>query len=84
MMWLQTFYQGRAQWPVEPIDSDPDANYAQTVKIDLSSLEPIVAFPHKPANTTPISRLQDMIAGASANLHQISAPLTMTPLPMPF
>lgn len=56
------FLQGRAQWPVEPIDSDPDADYAQTVTIDLSTLEPIVAFPHKPANTTPISRLQEMIA----------------------
>lgn len=56
------FLKGRSEWPVEPIDSDPDAEYAQTVQIDLSSLEPIVAFPHKPANTTPISRLQDMIA----------------------
>src|SRR5712692_6336525 len=56
------FLQGRAQWPVEPIDSDPDADYAQVVKIDLSALEPTVAFPHKPANTTPISRLQEMIA----------------------
>jgi succinate dehydrogenase / fumarate reductase iron-sulfur subunit len=56
------FLKGRAQWPVEPIDSDPDADYAQVVNIDLSALEPIVAFPHKPANTTPISRLQEMIA----------------------
>jgi 3-isopropylmalate/(R)-2-methylmalate dehydratase large subunit len=29
--------------------------------IDVSSLEPCVAFPHKPANVTPISRLQEMI-----------------------
>ena len=56
------FLKGRAQWPVEPIDSDPDADYTQVVKIDLSGLEPNVAFPHKPANTTPISRLQEMIA----------------------
>ena len=56
------FLKGRAQWPVEPIDSDLDADYAQVVNIDLSALEPTVAFPHKPANTTPISRLQEMIA----------------------
>ena len=56
------FLKGRAQWPVEPIDSDQDADYTQVVKIDLSGLEPNVAFPHKPANTTPISRLQEMIA----------------------
>lgn len=59
---VASYLQGRAQWPVDPIDSDPDADYAQVVKIDLSGLEPTVAFPHKPANTTPISRLQEMIA----------------------
>jgi 3-isopropylmalate/(R)-2-methylmalate dehydratase large subunit len=59
---LAEFLQGRAQWPVEPIDSDADADYAETIKIDLSALEPQVAFPHKPANTTPISRVQEMIA----------------------
>lgn len=58
---LADYLQGRAQWPVEPIDSDADANYAQTMTIDLSSLEPIVSFPHKPANTTPISRVQEMV-----------------------
>ena len=58
---VETFLADRAQWPVEPIDSDPDASYAQTVKIDLSSLEPIVAFPHKPANIAPITQVQEMI-----------------------
>jgi 3-isopropylmalate/(R)-2-methylmalate dehydratase large subunit len=58
---LAAYLEGRAQWPVEPIDSDPDASYAETVKIDLSALEPQVAFPHKPANTTAISRVQEMI-----------------------
>ena len=58
---LADFLEGRAQWPVEPIDSDADANYADTMTIDLSTLEPCVAFPHKPANVTPISQLQDMI-----------------------
>jgi 3-isopropylmalate/(R)-2-methylmalate dehydratase large subunit len=58
---LAEFLKDRAQWPVEPINSDPDANYADTVRIDLSALEPQVAFPHKPANTTPISRVQEMI-----------------------
>ena len=53
------FLKGRAQWPVGPIDSDPDADYAQIVNIHLSSLEPIIAFPHKPANTTPISPATD-------------------------
>jgi 3-isopropylmalate/(R)-2-methylmalate dehydratase large subunit len=59
---MADFLEDRAQWPVEPIDSDPDADYADTVRIDLSALEPQVAFPHKPANATPISRVQEMIA----------------------
>jgi len=58
---LADFLKDRAVWPVEPIDSDPDATYAETYTIDLSSLEPTVAFPNKPANTTPISKLQEMI-----------------------
>ncbi|MGQ4808781.1 2,3-dimethylmalate dehydratase large subunit [Candidatus Entotheonellaceae bacterium PAL068K] len=58
---LADYLDGRAQWPVEPIDSDPDATYAETLSIDLSGLEPTVSFPHKPANTTPISRVQEMI-----------------------
>jgi 3-isopropylmalate/(R)-2-methylmalate dehydratase large subunit len=31
------------------------------MEIDLSTLEPCVSFPHKPANMTPISRLHEMI-----------------------
>jgi 3-isopropylmalate/(R)-2-methylmalate dehydratase large subunit len=57
-----SFLHGRAQWPVEPIDSDADASYAETITVDLSALEPTVAFPHKPANTTPISAVPEMIA----------------------
>ena len=59
---LAAYLQSRAQWPVEPIDSDSDAKYADAMTIDLASLEPCVAFPHKPANVTPISRVQEMIA----------------------
>jgi 3-isopropylmalate/(R)-2-methylmalate dehydratase large subunit len=58
---LAKYLGNRAQWPVEAIDSDPDANYAESMTIDVSALEPCVAFPHKPANVTPISRLQEMI-----------------------
>lgn len=59
---LAAYLKDRAQWPVEPIDSDPDAVYANTMTVDLSALEPCVAFPHKPANVTPVSRVQEMIA----------------------
>ncbi|MDX1433549.1 MAG: aconitase/3-isopropylmalate dehydratase large subunit family protein [Gammaproteobacteria bacterium] len=58
---LAKYLEGRARWPVEPIDADQDAAYADTMTVDLSTLEPCVAFPHKPSNVTPVSRLQEMI-----------------------
>jgi len=58
---LANYLHERAQWPVKSIGSDLDANYAKTMRVQLSALEPCIAFPHKPANVTPISRLQEMI-----------------------
>ncbi len=58
---LAGYLEGRAQWPVDPIESDADAAYADTMTIDVSSLEPCVAFPHKPGNVTTISRVPEMI-----------------------
>ncbi|MCR5413868.1 MAG: 3-isopropylmalate dehydratase large subunit [Kiritimatiellae bacterium] len=34
--------------------ADADAAYEKTVEIDLSSLEPVVAFPHLPSNTRKV------------------------------
>ncbi|HTU01504.1 MAG TPA: aconitase family protein, partial [Candidatus Sulfotelmatobacter sp.] len=54
---LEGYLGGRAQWPVEPIASDADARPADTMSVDLSALEPMVAFPHKPANATPVTQV---------------------------
>ena len=35
--------------------SDPDADFAQTLAIDLSALEPLVALPHLPGNVVPVA-----------------------------
>jgi 3-isopropylmalate/(R)-2-methylmalate dehydratase large subunit len=35
--------------------SDSDAEYERVLKIDVSSLEPVVAYPHLPSNGKPIS-----------------------------
>jgi 3-isopropylmalate/(R)-2-methylmalate dehydratase large subunit len=64
---LGAYLQGRSQWPVEPIAGDPDARYADTIAVDLSALEPMVAFPHKPANATPITRVAEMMARSQAS-----------------
>lgn len=51
-----------ADRPFEPVEADPDAEYADTVHVDLSELVPYVAkpdfFPH---NTLPVSRLDDPV-----------------------
>jgi len=60
------YLQGRAQWPVEPVDADPDAVYANRLRVDLSTLEPMVAFPHKPANAVPVSRVAETMAKSQA------------------
>ena len=43
---------GRA-WSAEA--SDPDAELAQELHIDLSSLDPLVALPHLPGNVVPLA-----------------------------
>jgi 3-isopropylmalate/(R)-2-methylmalate dehydratase large subunit len=63
---LLGYLKGRAQWPVEPVASDPDATFANRMTVDLSALEPMVAFPHKPANAVPFSRIPEMMAKSQA------------------
>lgn len=43
----------------EPVvfEADPDADYDETVTIDLSKLRPTVAFPHLPENTKTIDEV---------------------------
>jgi len=41
-------------------ESDDDATYVEKIEIDLSTLEPQVAFPHLPSNTRAISDVGDI------------------------
>jgi len=45
----------RARKQLEPVFSDPDADYSAVHDIDLSDLEPIVVVPPTPANTRNLS-----------------------------
>ncbi len=36
--------------------SDDDATYVQTIHIDVTKLEPVIAYPHLPSNGKPLSR----------------------------
>ena len=55
------YLKGRTDEPVEPVDPDPDAVYAQTHVIDASALEPQVALPHNVGNVKPVSEAGDIV-----------------------
>jgi 3-isopropylmalate/(R)-2-methylmalate dehydratase large subunit len=46
---LADYLEGRAKWEFEPATPDDDAEYEDTITVDLSSLEPQVVLPGKVA-----------------------------------
>ncbi len=56
------YVKDRVKKPFEPVAADEDAVYCQTVKIDLSTLKPVVAFPHLPGNTKAVEDIEEPIA----------------------
>ncbi len=58
--------------PIKSYQSDEDAVYAQVIEYDVSKMEPVVAFPHLPENTRPISEvgtvlLDQVVIGSCTN-----------------
>lgn len=51
------YVEGRVQQPYEAVAPDEDASYEKVIEIDLSKLTPVVAFPHLPGNTHPVSKI---------------------------
>ena len=51
------FVNPRAERNPRFYESDPDANYVEVKKYDVSKIEPQVAFPHLPENTRGISEV---------------------------
>jgi len=50
----RAYMDGRTQRSYTEYSADPEAPYNRVVEIDLSTLEPTVAFPHLPENTREI------------------------------
>ena len=49
--------EGRCEdW--KPLSSDPDAEYDAVIKIDLSTLKPLIACPHSPDNVVTVESLK--------------------------
>ena len=54
------YMEGRCERPPVIYEADPDAEYEQTIRIDLSKIRPTVACPHLPENTRPACELSDI------------------------
>ena len=53
----RAYVQERAKRPYKFLASDPNANYADVIDIDVGKIEPQVAFPHIPSNVRGISHV---------------------------
>jgi len=53
----RAYLDGRARRSYTEHTAGEDASYAETIEIDVSEIEPQVAFPHLPSNTRPISQV---------------------------
>jgi 3-isopropylmalate/(R)-2-methylmalate dehydratase large subunit len=56
----RAYVEPRARRPYTVYESDPDARYAQVIEMDVSGLEPQVAFPHLPSNARPLSQVGEV------------------------
>jgi len=66
------YVRARAERAFTAYESDPDAEYAQTIEIDASSLEPQISLPHSPDNVKPVSevaglRIDQAVIGSCTN-----------------
>jgi len=66
------YLRGRAKRPFQIYKSDTDAHYEKIMEIDVSKIEPQVAFPHLPENAKPISevgniKIDQSIIGSCTN-----------------
>ena len=68
----RAYVDGRALRATCVYQADDDANYAQVIEIDVSQIEPQVAFPHLPENVRPVSqagevRIDQAVIGSCTN-----------------
>lgn len=59
------FLDGRMKRPPAPVSPDVDAVYEAVHVVDVTDLEPMVALPHDPSNTKPVSEVAEL--GLSVN-----------------
>jgi 3-isopropylmalate/(R)-2-methylmalate dehydratase large subunit len=68
----RAYVDGRAKRPYTVYQPDEDAVYAGVIEIDVSQIEPQIAFPHLPENTRPAHqagevRIDQAVIGSCTN-----------------
>jgi len=66
------YIKDRIRRPYQVYHSDDDAVYVRTIEYDVSMMEPLVAFPHLPENTRPVSEtgqvsIDQVVIGSCTN-----------------
>ncbi len=56
----RAYVESRAERPWVEYQSDEDARYARTIRVDLSQVEPTVSLPHLPSNTRAAACCNDL------------------------
>lgn len=56
----RSYVEAHSSKPFTVYESDEDASFLETHRIDLSSLEPVVALPFLPENVRPVSEVKGM------------------------
>ena len=56
----KTYIEGRFTKPYDVVEADDDAHYEREVVINLSSMKPVVSFPHLPENTKVVGTFGDI------------------------
>jgi len=56
----QTYLAGHGAQEPKVYVADEDAEYEQTIVLDLSELKPTVAFPHLPSNTHAVDEIEEI------------------------
>lgn len=57
---VEEFLRGRIKGDYSPVNPDPDAHYSETIHLDVSDLEPLVACPHDPSNVKKAKDLSEI------------------------
>ena len=68
----EAYIEGRYHGPKVVVTPDPDAHYAREVTIDLSSMKPVVSFPHLPENAKEVGtfgeiKIDQVVIGSCTN-----------------